>query len=82
MNEQSRILIDEVCLPDMNVHPRAAMMDVSMMLYMAGAERTRDDWQKLVNGVEDVSGRSVLEIEIVQEYSKEAHSSIIVLKLR
>lgn len=82
MDGNSRILIDEIALPDMNVSPQAAMMDVTLMLQFAGVERTRGEWEQLVDTVEDANGNKVLQIESVYEYLKENHNCLIALKLR
>ena len=82
MDSESRILIDEVALPDMNVSLQAAMRDITMMVQLAGVERTQQEWKELVDAVEDAEGKKVLEIESVHEYAKDVHGCVTVLKLR
>ena len=82
MSLDSRILVDEVVLSETNVNPTVAMTDVALMLQWAGVERTRSDWDELVEGVIDANGNKRLEVESVHEYGKESHECIIVLKLR
>ena len=48
MDTESRILIDEVVLPDVNVHWHAAMQDISMGILLGGKERSKAQWEKLV----------------------------------
>lgn len=52
------------------------------MLQFAGVERTRSEWEQLVDAVEDAKGNKVLQIERVDEYLKENHNCLITLKLR
>lgn len=52
MDPESRILIDEVVLPDFGVHWHAAMQDISMAIQLGGKERTRTQWEKLVEQAE------------------------------
>ncbi|KAL1799816.1 hypothetical protein ACET3X_000158 [Alternaria dauci] len=48
MGPESRILIDEVVLPDTKVPWQVAMMDLAMMAALGGIERSREDWVKLL----------------------------------
>ncbi|OBT64987.1 hypothetical protein VE03_05648 [Pseudogymnoascus sp. 23342-1-I1] len=74
MSSESRILIDEVVLPDVNVHWHAAMGDISMGVLFAGKERTRTQWEALV-------AESGLRLVGVHTYSVSQYNSIIVLGL-
>lgn len=82
MDSGSRILLDEISLPDVNASPRATMQDIALMVQMAGIERTRSEWKELVDGVEDKEGQKLLEVESVYEYNKEGNVCVTVLKLR
>jgi hypothetical protein len=90
MVPDSRILIDEVCLPDTGAHWRACSMDLAMMILLAGRERTMSEWTELVAGVkvdgEDGVGEAAekvgLEIESVEEYNRTTHKCVLVLKLK
>ena len=44
----SKLLIDEVVLPDMDVPRKGAFMDLSMMALETGAERTSRQWHDLL----------------------------------
>ncbi|CAN9391058.1 unnamed protein product [Alternaria alternata] len=48
MGSESRILIDEVVLPETKVPWQVAMMDLAMMAALGGIERSREDWVKLL----------------------------------
>ncbi|KAL5347912.1 hypothetical protein ACLOAV_007323 [Pseudogymnoascus australis] len=74
MSSESRILIDEVVLPDVDVHWHAAMGDISMGVLLAGKERTRREWEALV-------AASGLRLVGVHTYSVSLYNSIIVLGL-
>ena len=74
MNKNSRVLIDEVVLPDVNAHWHGTMGDLMMMILYAGKERTRSQWEKLVSD-------SGLKISLVHTYNVSGHNSILVLEL-
>lgn len=44
----SKLLINELVLPDTHVPPRAAFLDLSMMAVEAGVERTSQHWHTLM----------------------------------
>ncbi len=73
MGENSRILIDEVVLPNANTHWNAAMQDISMMILFAGKERTEKQWKSLVKE----SGLRIVEIHT---YNVSMYNSITVLE--
>ena len=75
MSSGSRILIDEIVLPDVNVHWHAAMGDISMGILFSGKERTRKQWEALV-------AQSGLRLAQIQTYSGLMYNSIIVLELQ
>jgi demethylsterigmatocystin 6-O-methyltransferase len=82
MGPESRILCDDIALPEMNISASAACKDLAIMLHFAGGERTRNDWKELVDGVVGPDDRGLLEIEEVFEYDREGHVCVTVLKLR
>jgi demethylsterigmatocystin 6-O-methyltransferase len=86
MAPDSRILIDEVCLPDVGAHWRACSMDLAMMILLAGRERTMSDWKGLIESVRFDAGdgeeKGTLEIEAVEEYNRTTHKCVLILKLK
>ena len=44
----SRLLIDEYVLPDTGAPGRAASMDILMMMFCSGMERTKHQWETLL----------------------------------
>ena len=74
MRNESRILVDEVILPDVSVHWHAAMGDISMGIQSAGRERTRREWESLVK-------KAGLRLEHVHTYGVTLYNSILVLGL-
>lgn len=71
--DDSRILLDEVVLPDTGAHWQATMADLSMMVVFAGAERTKRAWNRLV-------AKAGLKINHVHSYDAKRGYSIIVLE--
>jgi demethylsterigmatocystin 6-O-methyltransferase len=61
MGPESRILIDEVVLPETKVPWQVAMMDLAMMAALGGIERSREDWESLL-------GRAGLKMLDVHRY--------------
>ena len=51
MSKESAILIDDMVLPDVNVHWQATQIDLTMMCALAGMERTREQWLALLDSV-------------------------------
>ena len=54
----SRILIDEYVIPNTGAPVRGSSMDFQMMVYLCGIERTRRQWQSLL----DACGLEILKI--------------------
>jgi demethylsterigmatocystin 6-O-methyltransferase len=75
MNSESRILIDEVVLPDVNAHWHATMSDITMGILFGGRERTRFEWEALVE-------KSGLHLAQIHTYNVSLYNSIIVLELK
>lgn len=71
MNKDSRLLIDDIVLPNEGVHWQAAQMDLIMMASMGSKKRTQDQWQALL----DASGFKILD---VYTYSWPLQDSVIV----
>jgi demethylsterigmatocystin 6-O-methyltransferase len=72
MDEQSLIFIDEMILSKFKPYYQAAQMDLLMMVSLAGAERTDEEWDLLI----DAAG---LKIKEIFTYNKQMRQSIIVL---
>lgn len=70
MSSESRILIDDVVLPESKVPWQVAMMDLAMMACLGGIERSRSDWATLL----DQAG---LKIDHVYQYDDSKFHSII-----
>lgn len=54
----SRILIDDYVLPNTGASMRGASMDFLMMMYCSGMERTRSQWERLL----DSSGLEIVKV--------------------
>lgn len=74
MSLDSRLLIDEVVLPDVGVHWHAAMADISMGILFGGKERTREQWEGLVE-------KAGLKLAWIHTYKESTYNSIIVLEV-
>ena len=70
MGKESLILIDDMVLPDSNVHWRATQLDLTMMTGLASMERTNEQWYRLL----DSAGLKILKID---PYNPIQHDSII-----
>ena len=70
---QSRILIDEVVLPDVDAPWQAVMQDVSMGILFGGKERTQKQWESLVQ-------KAGLMISEVSAYGGSSCNSVLVLE--
>jgi demethylsterigmatocystin 6-O-methyltransferase len=71
LTSESRIVIDEVVLPDTNVPWQCAFMDLSMSAALGGCERSRDEWQNLL----DRAGLKTVEIHTYDDVRR--HSVIV-----
>ncbi|KAL8729060.1 MAG: hypothetical protein Q9166_004977 [cf. Caloplaca sp. 2 TL-2023] len=72
MSKESTILIDEIVLLDVGAQWQAAQLDMGMMASLAGRERTKADWERVVEG-------AGLTIKGISVYEDEIGSSIIVV---
>ena len=71
MDETSRILIDDMVLPDTGVHWQAAQIDLTMMAALGSVERTREQWYVLMES----AGLRILQIHM---YTASLGDSVIV----
>ncbi len=71
MTSNSVILIDEMIIPDTNFHWRAMQLDLLMMACLAAQERTKKQWEHVL----EAAG---LKIQEVYTYTDELQDSIIV----
>lgn len=71
MGPGSRILIDDMVLPNEKVHWHAAQLDLIMMSWLGSKERTEDQWYALI----DEAGLKILEI---YKYTTPLNDSIII----
>ncbi|KAK5045409.1 hypothetical protein LTR84_009273 [Exophiala bonariae] len=74
LRDDSHILIDEIVLPDVNAHWHATMRDVTMNLTFGGKERTRSQWESLI----EQAGLHLLHFH---DYSTTQAESVIVVTL-
>lgn len=58
MGPESKLIIDDVVLPEMGVPWQAANMDLLMMQNLAGVERTRAEWDALI----DQAGLKIVDV--------------------
>jgi demethylsterigmatocystin 6-O-methyltransferase len=72
MGPDSRILIDEVVLPNTNAPWQATMQDVSMGILFGGKERTQQQWEAL-------AAQAQLNLVQIHNYNFSSCNSIIVL---
>jgi demethylsterigmatocystin 6-O-methyltransferase len=75
MAADSRILVDEIVIPDMGAHFEATMQDLAMMNMCAGKERSKQQWLSLVD-------RAGLRIEEIHTYIPSTYTSVLVLALK
>lgn len=71
MTKDSRILIDEMVLPEHGAPWRATQLDLAMSTCFAAMERSRADWDSLL-------GKAGLSILKVWKYTDELDDCIIV----
>lgn len=75
LTPDSRILIDDVVLPDTGASWMAAMHDISMMIAFGGKERTKREWHALAD-------RTGLRVEMFHTYLATSYTTITVLALK
>lgn len=71
LSSESRIVIDEVVLPDINVPWQCAFMDLSMSASLGGCERSREEWDSLLR-------RADLQVEEIHTYDDVRRHSVII----
>lgn len=75
MAVDSRILVDEIVVPDIGANIEATLQDLAMMNMCAGKERSKQQWLNLV-------GRAGLRIEEIHTYIPSTYTSVLVLALK
>jgi len=70
-SSESRIVIDEVLLPDTNVPWQCAFMDLTMSASLGGCERSREEWESLLS-------RAGLHIKEIHTYDDVRRHSVII----
>lgn len=73
MGKDSVILIDEMLLPDKNVHWHVTEIDLTMMTALASIERTQSQWAALLDSVG-------LKISKTFTYTPSVYESIMVIE--
>ncbi|RYP49870.1 hypothetical protein DL768_004486 [Monosporascus sp. mg162] len=71
MGAHSRVLIDEMVLPNVGVHRYPAVMDMHMYVMLGALERTEADWRKVL----DMAGLRLVEVKL---YSPVMRHAVIV----
>ncbi|KAI1208247.1 S-adenosyl-L-methionine-dependent methyltransferase [Annulohypoxylon truncatum] len=71
MTEESKILIDDMVLPERGAHWRATQFDFIMYSYFGAMERSRAQWEVLL----DKAGLQILK---ASEYTKQLNEALIV----
>ena len=71
MCKESLILIDDIVLPDANVHWQATQVDLTMMCALASMERTQEQWRAMLDSV----GLKILTVNV---HTPSVHESVIV----
>ena len=72
LSPYSRILIDDKILPNKGVHRYVTAEDISVMAALGSRERTREQWEKLVQAAK-------LRILDTYPYTKEKVDAVLVL---
>lgn len=73
--EGSVLLIDEIVLPEKGAPWRAAQLDIEMLVHLAGAERTGNEWRRLL----DAAG---FEVKRIRQYSLDRGECVIEARLK
>jgi hypothetical protein len=71
MTDKSVLLIDEMVLPEMGTPPRAAQLDMAMMVCAAAKERTAAQWKELLSD-------AGMKIDRIWKYTEECQDCVIV----
>ena len=75
MDADSRVLIDDAVLPDTGTPWQASFMDVTMLMLLGGAERTRAEMERLL----DRAGLRIVDLYV---FNKAVGQSIIAAALK
>jgi demethylsterigmatocystin 6-O-methyltransferase len=70
MSKDSLILIDDMVLPNSNVHWHATQIDITLMATLAAVERTKTQWEALLD-------RAGLRIVNIYTYTMSLQDSVI-----
>jgi hypothetical protein len=73
MGPDSKILLDEMVLPNTGVGLWSAGQDLQMMLMLGAVERTEDEWRDLVS-------RAGLKVAEIRTYAPVEQTSILVIE--
>ncbi|KAI2463870.1 S-adenosyl-L-methionine-dependent methyltransferase [Annulohypoxylon bovei var. microspora] len=71
MTKESKVLIDDMVLPESGAHWRVTQFDLTMYAYFGAMERSYAEWQVLL----DKAGLKALK---VHEYTNQLHEAVIV----
>ena len=71
MNEESRLVIDDIVVPDQGACREACQLDFIMMASIAGKKRTKAQWYDLL----EAAGFKMLDI---RTYSRPLQDSLII----
>ncbi|KAJ4371318.1 hypothetical protein N0V83_004535 [Neocucurbitaria cava] len=74
LTEDSVLLIDEIVLPERDATAQGAQHDVEVMICVGGIERTRDQWEKLLNS-------AGLQLREVINYDTDFEDSVVIAGL-
>ena len=74
MGKESLVLIDELMFPDQSVHWYATQHDLTMMASLASQERTRGQWNELLES-------AGLEMSEAYTYNPSMYESVMIVKL-
>lgn len=67
---QSVLLIDELVLPEKQAPLRESQLDIEMFTHLSGAERTENEWRKLLCD-------AGFEVKRVRRYGDDRHDGLI-----
>ncbi|PSN67179.1 S-adenosyl-L-methionine-dependent methyltransferase [Corynespora cassiicola Philippines] len=70
MGPESKLVIDEVVVPDEKVPWQVAYMDITMMAALGGVERTKTEWENLL----DLAGFKIVHIN---KYDEKMQSALV-----
>ncbi len=73
MSKESVILIDDMILADRGAHSEATQVDMTMMFSLAGAERTRAQWDALLKS----AGFKIAETHVYTPWTGETVMKVI-----